>query len=284
MKHLKIETILEKRIEKIDAALVNVRLQLQPEEIRVFRIKIKKLGAFLRLMNGAKGHGHAAKLPPKMVKIYQLLGAVRTVQLQQSYVQKTGSGQPGSPDTYLAYLDDQLQQYSAEVLQQLKGLKPLKKAAEKILKLLPKQISRAAILQFIHLEGDALAELFTPVFPSDKSFHEARKLLMNLLHISPYLDMQIKEISPYTALATYEDIRELTVLLGDFQELHTVIDSLRAAVSKIEIEDSEKNLLRGLEVLWIKDRESLRGRIYDELYKITASGRTTKHPVELQVT
>jgi len=164
MKHLKIETILEKRIEKIDAALINVRLQLQPEEIRVFRIKIKKLGAFLRLMNGAKGHRHAAKLPPKMVKIYQLLGAVRTVQLQQSHVQKTGSGQPGSPDTYLAYLDDQLRQYSAEVHQQLKGLKPLNKAAEKILKLLPKQISRAAILQFIHLEGDALAELFTPVF------------------------------------------------------------------------------------------------------------------------
>ncbi len=185
MKHLKIETILEKRIEKIDAALINVRLQLQPEEIRVFRIKIKKLGAFLRLMNGAKGHRHAAKLPPKMVKIYQVLGTVRTVQLQQNYVQKTGNRQPGSPDTYLAYLDDQLQQYSAEVHQQLKGLKPLKKTAEKILKLLPKQSSRAAILQFIHSEGDTLAELFTPVFPSDESFHEATKLLKNLLHISP---------------------------------------------------------------------------------------------------
>jgi hypothetical protein len=284
MKHLKIEMILEKRIEKIDAALINVRLQLQPEEIRAFRIKIKKLVAFLRLINGAKGHGHAVKLPPKMVKIYQLLGVVRTVQLQQSYIQKTGNGQPGSPDTYLACLTDQLQQHSAEVHQHLKGLKPLNKSAEKIGKFLPKQISRAAILQFIQSEGDALAELFSPVFPSDKSFHEARKLLKNLLHISPYLDMEIKEISPYTALTSYEDIKELTVLLGDFQELRTVIESLHAAIPRIEIDDNEKNLLRGLEVLWIKDRENLRDRIYSELQKITASGRTIKHPLEVPVT
>ena len=139
------------------------------------------------------------------------------------------------------------------------------------------------IQQFLYAEGDVLAELFTPVFPTDKSFHEARKLLKNLLHISPYLDMEIKEISPYTALASYEDIRELTVLLGDFHELHTVIDSLHAGITRIEIDDIEKKLLRELEVLWIKDRENLRDRIYGELQKITAAGRSTKHAFELPV-
>jgi hypothetical protein len=284
MKHLKIETILEKRIEKIDAAFHNVRQQLHPDDLRIFRVKVKKLGAFLHLTNAVKDHGRLIKLPQKMVKIYQLLGVVRALQLQQSQIQRiVNIHSVGSPETYLTYLADQIQEHAEEVNKHLKGLKPFKKEEEKLLKLLPEHLGKEAIIQFLRSEGDRLEKLFAPVFPSDKSFHEARRLLKNLLYISPYLPMEMNTISPYARLTSYEDIAGFTALLGDFHDLHTAIENLYAAIPKMKIDDNEKALLRNIEIWWMKEREDFRISIYDELQKITDAGRRAESPVEWPV-
>jgi hypothetical protein len=70
MKHLEIEAIVEKRLEKIDTAFNKARLQLNQDDIRAFRVKVKKLAAFLRLVNAAKAQAHPIKLPRKMLKVY----------------------------------------------------------------------------------------------------------------------------------------------------------------------------------------------------------------------
>jgi len=109
MKHREIEDIIKKKFEKIHIGLENVRLHFHEDDIRLFRVKVKKLGAYLRLMDTAKGHHQALKVPQGIVKYYKAAGIVRGLQLQQLYVQKTlDANQMALAETYLKLLSDKI--------------------------------------------------------------------------------------------------------------------------------------------------------------------------------
>jgi CHAD domain-containing protein len=284
MKQSEIVGIIEKRFEKIDAAFDNVRMHLNEDDIRLFRVKVKKLEACLHLIDPAKDHPHPIKLPQKIARTYRLSGAIRTLQVQQNQVQKTLKGkQILPPETYLKLISDQLLQHISVFNKHIKGTKPFKKEEEKLLALLPKHLSQETVQQFIQSNADRFEKLFTPVFLPDKSFHEARKLLKTLLYTSPYLQMDISTIFPYPLLSTYEDIDALTIVLGGFHDLETAINCLHKECQKIEIDENEKSVLRNIENLWVKEREAFRKKIYDEIEKITASGRPAETLVKWPV-
>jgi CHAD domain-containing protein len=283
MKQAEIESIIEKRFEKINAAFDNARMHLNEDDIRLFRVKVKKLTACLHLMDAAD-HLHPIKLPQKIAKIYQISGAIRTLQMQQIHVRKTLNGKHiVAPETYLKLISDKILQHIAAFNKHIKGPAPFKKEAEKLLKLLPKHLSRKTIQQFIQSEGNAFEKLFTPVFPADKSFHEARKILKTLLYISPYMEMEISALTPFALLSTYENIDAFTIVLGGFHDLNTAIDCLHSESQKMEIDEGEKIVLRNMETLWIKEREAFRKKIYDEIRQITASGRSAESLVKWPV-
>jgi len=281
MKHLKIEEIIEKRFEKLNQAFGQAMLHCQEDDIRVFRVKVKKLSAILQLLDSAKAHGHPIKLPQKMIRLSRLFGTIRTLQMQQNHIQeRIKEKNIGSPEVYLRLISDQILQHMENAVKHIKGTKSFKKEEEKLSGLLPKQLSREAILQFVRSEGDILEALFTPVFPADKAFHEARKHFKNLLYLSPYIDLEIADLSPYKLLCSFESIDEFTRLLGKFQDLNIALDSLYQSVPKMEIDENETAILRQLEQIWVEARESFRVQIYEEMQKITASGRTAEAPVE----
>lgn len=272
MKHLQLEGIIEKRFEKLNTALDNARLHLKEEDIRVFRVKVKKLMVCLNLIKETTDNIHAIKTPNKLAKIYKVSGAIRTLQMQQTLILKTShQHRIASPDVYLKLISEDILLNVAAFNNQTKGRTIFKKEQVKLLKLLPKNISQKKIQQFIRSEGERLASLFGPVFPADKLLHELRTLLKNLLYISPYLDLEINGLSPYRHLGTYEDLDSFTNLLGTFHDLKTAIGCMHKMCKKIEIDGNEKSALREIETLWIKESEDLRKQIYQEMEKITLS-------------
>ena len=284
MKHLKIEGILEKRFEKLNEAFEKARLHSQENDIRLFSVKVKKLAACLQLLDNAKAHGHPIKLPQNMARISELFGNIRTLQMQQIHIQdRIKEKNIGSPETYLRFIGDQILEHMEDAAKHIKGEYPFKKEEDKLLALLPKQLSREAMLHFVSSEGDALEKLFIPVFPADKSFHEARKHLKTLLYISPYLNLEIAELSPFKLFTSFEAINEFTRLLGKFQDMNTALECLYVSVPKMEIDENEKAILRGLEQTWVEAKEVFRVQIYNELQKIAACGRTAAVPVEWPV-
>ncbi|MBB6113056.1 CHAD domain-containing protein [Mucilaginibacter lappiensis] len=284
MKHPKIEGVIEKRFEKINEAFDKARLHFHEDDIRIFRVKVKKLSACLQLMNNAKAHRHSVKLPQKMAKLSQLFGAIRALQMQQDHVQHTiKEKQFRLPDSYLKFISDQILGHMENVSKHINGTQPFKKEQERLLKLLPDQLSHEAILEFVRTESDMIEKLLSPVFPADKSFHEARKHLKNLLYISPYINLEMSELSPYKLLSGFEEIDSFTKLLGNFHDLNTALYCLHTTVQKIEPDEDEKETLRQLEQTWIEAREAFRIQIYDDLHGIVASGRTAESLVEWPV-
>jgi hypothetical protein len=235
-------------------------------------------------MNAVEDDHHPIKLPQKIAKTYQLSGAIRTLQMQYNHIQKTLSGKHiQAPDAYLKLISDQILQHTSAFDKHIKGAKPFKKEEENLLTLLPKHLSQKMVQHLIRAEGDKINKLLTPVFLAEKSFHEVRKLLKTLLYISPYLDMEISTLTPYALLSTYEDIDAFTIVLGGFHDLDTAINCLHTECQKIEFDEIEKAVLRNIETLWIKEREAYRKKVYDEIEKVTASGRPAESLVKWPV-
>lgn len=284
MKHLKIEGILEKRFGKINEAFEKARLHFQENDIRVFCVKMKKLAAFLRLANAAKKHGHPFELPHALVKLSEKFGAVRSLQMQLARVQLTLADQhSGNPEIYLNYLSSQILECMEDVSKHDKDEHAFKKEEDKLLKQLPDRLQQEAIQQYVRSEGDILEELLMPVFIADKSLHAVRKHLKNLLYIAPYAGMGMSELAPYRIFTGFEEIDDFTKQLGEYHDLNTALACLLTAAEKLEVDEDEKFLLRGLEQVWTAEREACRVQVYAELQKITASGRTPLPVVELPV-
>lgn len=274
MKHSEIEGIIEKRFGMINTAFDNVRMHLNEDDIRLFRVKVKKLAAFLNLFDAAKQDSHPFKIPRKITKTYLLSGTIRKLQIQQNQIQKTLKGKEIiAPERYSKLISDEILQNISAFKKHLKGINPFKKEEEKLLALLPRHLSQKTVQQFIQLKRDAVKKLLLPVFLPDKTIHELRKTLKNLLYILPYLKVDISTLTPNTLLCTSEDIRAFTIVLGVFHDLDTAIGCLHKACQKIEIVENEKEVLRNIENLWVKERESFRQKIYDVIQKITVSDK-----------
>ncbi|MCO5946786.1 CHAD domain-containing protein [Mucilaginibacter flavidus] len=275
MERSKIENILNKRFEKINTAFDSFRLHLMEDDIRLFRVKVKKLAACLRLINAEKNHEHALKVPQKISKLYKIAGVIRILQMQQKFVEKTLDRKlMVPPGTYLKIIADQILHHIELVNKQIKGTKQFKKEEEKLLQLLPKHLREKTIQQFIFTEGDRLEKLLAPVFPADQSFHEVRELLKNLLHLSAYLEMEFSALFPYASLDSYDHIDAFTIVLGRFHDLNAAIGHLHTECIKAEIDENEKIVLRNMESLWMKERAAVREEIFDHLQKIISSGRS----------
>ena len=277
MKQREIEGIFKKRFEKINIAFDSVRLHFIENDIRIFRVKVKKLQACLRLMDAAKGHPHSLQLPQKIVKLYKISGAIRTLQMQQSHVRNTlNEGQIVLPEVYLALMSNKILHHIETATKLISGSRPFEKSEIKLLHLLPHHFSPKTIGKFIASEEGILEKLLSPVFLTDKSFHAIRRLLKNLLYLFPYIETDISALSAYALLSNLENIDSFTKILGSFHDLNTAIACLHTECLNIEINENEKIVLRNIESTWIKERAAVHEKIYDQIHKIIASRRSAK--------
>jgi hypothetical protein len=284
MKHREIENIIKKRFEKVNEAFDNVKLRFVEDDIRIFRVKVKKLQSCINLIGGAENHLHPIKLPRKIAVFYKISGAIRTLQIQRNNIQKTlDKKQTVLPQTYLTLITNKIDHHVKTASKLIKSERPFEKVQAKLLDLLPQHLSTKTIGKLIRSERREFEKLITPIFLSDQSIHAIRKVLKNLLHISPYIEMSTGGFLPYALLSTEENIDSFSIILGSFHDLSVAIDSLYAECLKINVDDNEKKVLRDIASIWISERETVRENIYDELKKIIASRGLTESQVKLPV-
>jgi hypothetical protein len=283
MKHREIDDIIKTRFEKINDAFDLVRLRFMEDDTRVFRVKVKKLQSCLNLIGGAENH-LPLKLPSKIARFYKISGTIRTLQMQRNHIQKTADGkQIALPEAYLTLISNRIDHHIESAVKLIIGKHPFNKEQGKLLDLLPHHISTKTIWKFIHSEQEQFEKLIAPVFLTDQSIHAIRKVLKNLLYISPYIDMDISSFLPYELLSTGDNIDSFSIILGSFHDLSTAINSLYAECLEVKVDDKEKNVLRQIASIWISERETLRKNAYVQLQKIIASERSTESLVKWPV-
>jgi hypothetical protein len=281
MKHKEIVSLIKKRFEKINFAFECVRLHFSENDIRLFRVKVKKLQAYLRMINAGIDHQDTLKVPRRILKYYEISGTIRSLQIQHLRIHQTSKAEKNDlPQTYLNLISDHLLNQLEKASKFRGGQNAFLKEEEKLLVIIPAKISPKSIEHFVRSEIKALEKLLTPVFPTDQSIHETRKLLKGLLYTLIYIQEYIDMICPYGLLSNEENIDAFSKVLGKFHDIDTAISLLHTGVSSLEIDENEKLMLRKLETTWIKDKEAARLEVYRYLQNINASIQTLQAVTE----
>jgi len=272
MKHKDIVNLIKKRFEKINFAFECVRLHFSENDIRLFRVKVKKLQACLQMLNVGIDHKDTLKVPRRILKYYEVSGVIRSLQIQQLHIHQTLEREERKlPETYLNLISSQLLNQLEMASKFRGGQSAFQKEGEKLLILLPAKISPKSIERFVRSEINTLKKLLSPVFPPDQSIHEMRKLLKGLLYTWLYIQEYMDIVSPYSLLSNRENIDAFSKVLGKFHDIDTAITLLHTGVSSLEIDENEKGILRNLEIKWIGEKEAARLEIYQYFQNINAS-------------
>jgi CHAD domain-containing protein len=167
------------------------------EEIHGFRLEVKKLRAFIRLLNTKIPEEKKIKIGGKIKSFYNTVGNIRNLQLHQKRV--------------IYICDEMLLEKAVLYLQFLHNEenKQKKKAAgiadkisynkfrKKIIDLVPDKLLAKSVQAFVIQKQHTLLELLFLQNYSDEALHEIRKVLKDLLYDLKYISSYL----PATLLA-----------------------------------------------------------------------------------
>ncbi len=226
------------------------------EEIHSFRTEIKKLKAFLRLLN--------IKSPKKLNQIYKVLGYIRILQLQTQNIGKLIlEADIKMPFTYLM-IYAKAATYTIKAKSLIKGYHSTKKTKAAIKIIVPNKITHKAIKIFIQTELNILRPILGLKKIADESMHDIRKLLKDLQYNESYIknDHSAKLIS---RLYLDEQIHSLTRLLGEFHDICVAIRQLPEKFTTYTVSRDEINHLLKLRHKWQEDKDHLSKMINQKL-------------------
>jgi CHAD domain-containing protein len=257
---MKVITDIKKRFKKTDKVSRKIHGHFETEDIHVFRVETKKLRALLRLMGNDRIKGGKLALPGHLKDLYLILGAIRSLQLQQQNI-RAAAKENGTPlcDTYLNLLNAKEAGKMINAERLLINKKAFKKERRHISSAIPAKISKSGINKFIKSTGRSLQKLANEEIPSDESLHMLRKLLKDILYCWPYIRADIALAYPAFP-SRIEDIQKIVDLLGDFQDIFMGIIQLESDYIYINNEN-ERELLLNIRAEWLQKKNEIRNRV-----------------------
>lgn len=169
MKHSAIEKTIKKQFKKVQAAYYVMQTSGSADAVHRFRVSIKHVRAFTRMLQTASKKSPA--IPRKLKKLYAQSGIVRNWQL---FIQTFSRNR-----TLKRYAERRLETAAAD-MQQMMTENLVSNAAAKMLKRLPDRFTKKEIQDFRHQKIKAIGKLADQPKPRDEQLHSIRKGLKDL--------------------------------------------------------------------------------------------------------
>ena len=242
----------------IDKLCSKICKTFNAEDIHDFRVAVKKLRAFLRLLDIKKD----GPIIPKLLKnFYRYVGNIRNIQLYEQnlfkYITAHDNKKPGE---YINLLNKEKNYWKKEAADLMKNDDFLK-VKEKIRKALPAKLEKPAIKKFVQNKLDNL-KLQLEYLTDDNPLHSIRKILKDIFYnwdyIKYYADLP-------AAISNKEALKLLTAILGEFIDKFMQLEFLKPVyVDKINNED-EKILLRKIRASWLQKKSAIKQKLQPDL-------------------
>lgn len=255
MKKQLITLVIKKRFTNIQEYASQMLVVFGEEAVHDFRTEIKKLRAFLRLLN--TGHTkNRFSISKKMKVYYWYAGSIRNLQLHI----KNLDGQQGAiPIDYAGRLKKEIESLQG-------ALRSLHSPAnfdtpKKIIRNWIDKPGRPSVKKFVIQKIDEYKHLLT-LLNQDDILHAIRKLLKDLLYNWKY----IKEYRSFlpAAISTKKQIADLTDILGELCDRCTGIHLLETYLFATA-DPADNVILEGIMSKWNTERNELRLKIYSML-------------------
>ena len=200
MKSGEIINVFDKIVKKIKKHYNKLLEDFEIEEIHGFRLEMKKLRGFIRLINTNIPEDKKIKTGGKIKSFYSTAGNIRSLQLHQQRVSHLCDEMLlEKPVLYLQLLHNEKNK------QKKKAGRIADKISynyfrKKIIDLVPDKLKAESVQAFIIQKQHTLLELVFLLDYSDEALHEIRKVLKDLLcdwkYMSSYVPAALPAYSP----------------------------------------------------------------------------------------
>lgn len=266
MKRMQLVTTIKKRYVRINKLLKRVAQDFDAKYIHQFRLEVKKLSSFLRMVSTTMPKRSNLKLPEKLHKFYGIMGAIRNLQLQQQSIKGLLKVEYFDlQDTYLSFIKTEIDEQIMFARRLVKDKKPFANGRKKLLEHLPSNLKQKFIRKFTLRKLKAIVRLMQPSWLSDESLHAIRKLLKDILYTWSFT----KERTAILSLVAMrkKDISSIAKILGEYQDRCVGLDLLHMYSKKQEDGSRQRILWRRLENKRWSEKESARKDIYKVLHQ-----------------
>jgi CHAD domain-containing protein len=250
MKEKEIKEIVEERFKTIKKLSHKILKEFNADDIHDFRVEIKKLRAFLRLLDTEK-EIDGPLIPTLLKTFYGYVGIIRNIQLYRHNLYKYITDYKiEKPEEYFKILDAE-QSYWRKNAEALMADNNFDGAEKKLIKELPAKLEKSAVKKFAK---NKLYELKLQLnnLSGDAAIHNIRKILKDILYVYDY----IKDHTELpAAISKEEDLKLFTQQLGNFRDKCIQLEFLTPEyLDKIKNED-EKNILVKIKDQYLREKQ-----------------------------
>ena len=242
MKSGEIKNVFKKRFKKVKKHYNKLFEDFVIEEIHGFRLEMKKLRAFIRLINTNILEKKKIKIGGKIKSFYNTTGNIRNLQLHQQRVGHLCDEMlPEKPVQYLQFLSDK-ENLLKKKARRIADKNLYNHFRKKIIYLVPEKASKKAVQAFVIQKKHALLELIFLLDYSDEAVHEIRKVLKDLLYDWKYISSYVPAALP-DYFTNKKNIEVFTDKLGEFHDLCIALYFFKPIYIDKIADEKEKQIL-----------------------------------------
>jgi CHAD domain-containing protein len=264
MKQREISAVINKRLKKIEKLFRQIVIRFEMESIHEFRTEIKKLRAFLRLLNVEIDDDSKLKISKEMKTFYGYAGMIRNLQLQlKNMYAYTGNPQYAIIETYIEYLKKIIEKWKGNAIEFTKSENNFYHYKKKIKQQLPGKLRKTSGKRFLENKINELSRLIKEL-PDDDILHLIRKLLKDILYNWEFVKHYNKLLP--ADFSEEEKMKSFTELLGLFLDKGIGIILLETYCKDCEenglFVEKEIKELQEIERRWKSERQEFSQIIY----------------------
>ena len=274
MEHNQIIEKYRSLFKKLSKHYHNIVKGFDIDGIHDFRVEIKKLNAFIKLVNLAtpdKQH----KVPNNIKSFYNVIGNLRSLELQQQRIKSLCEDLVmAEPVSYLKELRKQ-KKYWRRTAKQIAEDISINDLENKFVHNAVEKIEPETVNMFIVSYKNKLEHLISLRFSVDETLHEIRKNLKDIMYNWNYVQAAACILLP-EAWHERENIESAAAKLGDFHDLCISVQLLHLYYP-IHIEGYERETLKKLELQLESQRAEARTEIWNSFIPIKLQLQNEKY-------
>jgi CHAD domain-containing protein len=246
----------------------SIKKKRTAEAIKVFRIEVKKLRAFLRLLSLELPDSTQLKLPKELKKMHKRGGVLRDLQLHQKRIRKAIENSKNKQLNTRDLLKPEIKE-TKKTKQKLLSIKEFIDSEKALKNKLPDHFSPATIRRFFREKQDVIIAIIRKGRYSDKELHNIRKKIKDILYILKLYREDIKKPLGFRFWTSKElqQVKDLEELLGQYNDVYNAMRFL--SMDHINKHDGEeKKLLLAVRREVVAEKRKLKKEILDVVVRL----------------
>ena len=265
MKQEQIKHITNNHYRKLNKYIKKISEDFNVEAIHQFRVEYKKLRAFLRMISQQHDTAGEIKISKKLKKVYNMLGSIRDLQLQQQRIVAATKQEIKKPQAYVTLLQKEIDKFKPE-LSEIFLEKPATESKKKTDTFIPDEFPLNSFRNFVQKKWAVVYAIIATRHFSDDNIHAIRKNVKDLFYnLKIYVGVEYEQLSLTIWKGKDEEyFNKLIDELGSFQDKCTAIALLKFYWLN-SLNKYNRELLERIKKGWIKDKVSMKQLLVKKL-------------------